>query len=292
MASRLVAVLEMIKWKHTVFALPMALAAAALAAEHLAGEQPLAWWLWRLLLVVLACFAARTAAMTHNRIADRVFDATNPRTASRPSVTGEVSPRFMWGTVAVSALAFIAIAALLNTLALILSIPFLLVLLGYNHAKRFTAAAHLWLGLALGLAPVGAWIAITGTVAWPPVILGLAIIPWVAGFDIIYALADIEHDRREGLHALPARLGAERALLVAALLHSVCFGLFVLVAFICDLRGWYLLGLLAAGSLLLVEHLLVRPSESARPPAALLPINGVFSLAIMLGILLDVWTAA
>ncbi len=290
MSRRLPTLLETIKWQHTVFALPMALAGAALAASRSEPHGAL-WWMWRVALIVAACAAARTAAMTYNRLVDRDIDATNPRTAARPSVTGDVTPRFMGVTVLVCGALFVGIAALLNPLALALSVPLLLVLLGYSHAKRFTVLAHLWLGAALGLSPLGAWIAILGEIAWPPIALGLAVLLWVGGFDILYALADIEHDQREGLHSIPARLGARRAMDIAALLHILAFATLATLALTVPLGGWYFTAVLIGGALLLLQHRLVQPDDLSRLPTAFLTLNGLFSLAILLGVVLDLWTA-
>ncbi|NUP88379.1 MAG: UbiA family prenyltransferase [Candidatus Sumerlaeia bacterium] len=287
--ARLTIVLDLIRWQHTVFALPMALASAVLAIDA-SPPRSAGWWTWKILLIVLAAFAARSAAMAHNRWADRDIDATNPRTASRPSVTGAVSPGFLLGFTVAACLVFVLISGLINTLALALSPLFLTVLLGYSHAKRFTALAHIWLGVALGLAPVGAWVAITGSLAWTPLLMGLAVVPWVAGFDILYALADIEHDRREGLHSIPARLGARRAMALAAVLHVLSVMLLLILGLVAQRGLWYTIGVLAAGALLVLEHRLVRPEDLSRLPSAFLTLNGLFSLAILAGVVLDVWS--
>lgn len=280
---------DLIKWQHTVFALPMAIAGVALAGATIA-RQPRPWWAWHIALILAACFAARSSAMAYNRWLDRDVDATNPRTALRPSVTGEISPGFLLGFVLLWCAVFVGVAALLNSLALALSVPVLLVLLGYSHAKRFTPLTHLWLGAALGLAPVGAWVAITGRLdSWTPFTLALGVVFWVAGFDILYALADIEHDRREGLHSVPARLGARAAMDLAALSHCAAFGALVMLAFVAERGPYYLTGLLFGGACLLLEHRLVRPGDLSRLPVAFLGLNGLFSVAIMLGTIFDVF---
>jgi 4-hydroxybenzoate polyprenyltransferase len=284
---RLIALLEMIKWQHTVFALPMALAAGALAVEQAPDHSP-RWWSGRVALIVAAAFFARTAAMTHNRLIDRDVDATNPRTASRPSVTGEVTPRLMLGIVILCGLAFIGIAALLNTLALILSPLVLAVLLGYSHAKRFTSLTHVWLGAALGLAPVGAWIAILGDISLTPALLGLSVVAWVAGFDILYALVDIEHDRREDLHSIPVRLGVRRSMDLSALLHVLSVALLIALGLVAHRGILFAAGVLAGAGLLQAEHRLIR-RDLGHLPHAFLTMNGLFSLAILLGVVLDVW---
>ncbi|MBN1475238.1 UbiA family prenyltransferase [Candidatus Sumerlaeota bacterium] len=290
MLHRLIALLEMIRWQHTVFALPMALAAAALAVEEAPEHSP-RWWLGRVALIVAAAFFARTAAMTHNRLIDRDIDATNPRTASRPSVTGEVPPGLMLGIVILCGLAFIGIAALLNTLALILSPLVLAILLGYSHAKRFTSLTHVWLGVSLGLAPVGAWIAILGEISSAPLLLGLSVVAWVAGFDILYAMADIEHDSHENLRSIPVLLGVGRSMALSALLHALSVALLITLGIVGQRGPLFALGVLVGAGLLLTEHRLIR-RDLDHLPHVFLTMNGLFSLAILVGVVLDVWTRA
>ena len=204
--------LEMIKFSHTLFALPFALYAAFLAAGGWPAPATLA-------KILLAMVGARSAAMAHNRLADRRIDAANPRTASRALPSGALSVGFVRAFLAASVVLFVAAAASLNRLTLLLSPVALALLLLYSYTKRFTALSHLVLGLCLALAPVGAWIAVRGALELLPVLLGLAVLLWTAGFDVIYSLQDEEFDRSAGLRSIPARLGAARALVVSALLH-------------------------------------------------------------------------
>lgn len=202
-----------VKWSHSVFALPFALASFCLADHRFPG--------WRLLgLVVGAVLTARVAAMAFNRIADVPLDLQNPRTASRHLPTGRVSRSTAWGIALGASIAFVLIAVSINHLAGILSPVALMIILGYSYTKRFTSLSHFVLGLALGLAPVGAWVAVRSTLwGWVPWLLTLAVIAWVAGFDIIYSLQDAHFDRIHGLHSMVVRLGKERALALARLLH-------------------------------------------------------------------------
>jgi 4-hydroxybenzoate polyprenyltransferase len=203
----------MIAFKHSVFALPFAVIALITAADP---QWPdLSTWLW----VVVAMVSGRTAAMAFNRLADHRIDAANPRTAGRALPAGRLSRPFVWTLTLASAVVFVSAAAMLNRLCLALSLPTLGALLGYSYTKRFTAGSHLWLGSALGLAPIAAWIAVTAEFAWPPLVLAAAVSLWVAGFDVIYSLQDEAFDRSRGLKSLPATLGARTALLLARLFH-------------------------------------------------------------------------
>jgi len=268
--------LEMIRFSHSVFALPFALLALVLAGEGLPSLRTLG-------LVLVAMIAARSAAMAFNRIVDRRFDATNPRTATRHLVTGSLSVPFAWGFTAVSIAIFVGAAALLNSTALALSPAVLVVLLGYSYLKRFTTAAHLGVGLALGLSPLGAWVAGAGGLVGDlrvPLLLGAAVVLWVSGFDVIYACQDAEVDRREGLHSLPARLGVAGALQVAAWLHLLAVVSFVLVAPVAGLRWPYLCAVGVASSLLLYEHTIVTPTDLSKVNVAFFNVNGLLALLV------------
>ena len=212
----------MVKFSHTVFALPFALLSSVLAA----GGWPKAATLGKILLAMVA---ARSAAMAHNRLADRAIDAANPRTASRALPAGRLSVGFARAFLAASVILFLIAAASLNRATLLLSPVALALLLLYSYTKRFTALSHLVLGLCLALAPVGAWIAVRGSLETLPVLLGLAVLFWAAGFDVIYALQDEAFDRSAGLRSIPVRFGARRALWVSALFHAAMLGLLILV---------------------------------------------------------------
>lgn len=275
--------LEMIKFSHSVFALPFALLSAVRAAGR--GGIAAATLFW----IVVAMVAARTAAMTFNRIADRRIDAENPRTSSRALPAGRLTVFFASGLCLASSGVFVLAARELNPLAFALSVPTLFVLFVYSFSKRFTALSHLLLGLCLGIAPMGAWVAVRGELARPPLYLGLAVLCWTAGFDILYSLQDESFDRARGLHSLPARLGTKRALMSARALHGVTIVFFSLFAW--SVSG----GLLLAGAVVLaaaalwLEHRLVSAEDLSRLDAAFFAVNGLLSAGFgALGIA-DLW---
>jgi len=265
----------MIRFAHTIFALPFALLSTLLAAGGVPSLPTLFW-------ILVAMVGARSAAMSFNRIVDRGIDARNPRTASRELPAGILSVRFAALFSAVSAALFVLAAAQLNRLCLLLSPVALAVVLGYSLTKRFTSLSHLVLGLSLAIAPVGAWIAVTGALALLPVVLALAVVFWVAGFDVLYSLQDETFDRDQGLRSLPAQLGNRRALLLSALFHAAAlallFGTFVLA------RGGLLfgLGVVLAGAFLVRQHAIVRPGDLSRVDAAFFTANGWLSVIFFL----------
>src|SRR5262245_27329947 len=278
-------ILEMIRFSHTLFALPFALLAAIMAwtTPTSATLLPPAFR-WRDLVGILVCMiAARRAAMAFNRLADRAVDAENPRTKSRHLPAGVLSVGSVVAFTAISSVSFVAATALFlpNRLPLILSLPVLLFLLAYSYTKRFTALAHFWLGAALMLAPVAAWIAIRGELAWPPIVLGGAVLLWVAGFDIIYASRDFDVDVRLSLHSLPARLGVARALRVAAICHLGAVILLAVLPLVFPYLGAiYYTGVAIVAALLVYEHWLVRPDDLTRVNIAFFNVNAVVSLGI------------
>ncbi len=263
--------LEMIKFEHSVFALPFALTGALLAVRG--------WPTWReLLWLVVAMVGARSAAMTFNRIADRKFDALNPRTRMRALPTGQLRVRFAVGFTVVSC-ALVALAAYeLNPLAFKLCPGAVAILLGYSFTKRFTWFSHFILGLCLGMSPIAAWIALRGDLSASILVLGAAVALWVAGFDIIYACQDVESDRALGLHSFPRRYGIAAALSTSAVLHMVMLALLILVARMEKLEWMALAGLVAVAALLAYEHALVKPSDLSRVNAAFFTVNGYISL--------------
>ena len=278
--------LEMIKFSHTLFALPFALLGAALAAKGPDG------WQGRIQdgFGILICMAtARSAAMAFNRLVDRRYDAANPRTANRHLPTGALSVGFTRLFALANAGLFIAATLLFlpNVLPLALSIPVLLWLLGYSYAKRFTSLAHYWLGLALGMAPLAAWIALRGDVAWTPVVLGMAVLFWVGGFDIVYACQDVEFDRAAGLRSIPARLGIANALRVARLSHALMLVCLLILGQTAQLGWIYHLGVAVVAVVLLVEHLLVRADDLARVNIAFFQLNVAVSVGLLVVGLLD-----
>jgi len=281
---RLMAVLDMIKFHHTVFALPFALLAMAWAAQGWPG--------WRACAGVLAAMVgARSAAMTFNRLADRKYDAQNPRTSKWPLSTGAVSLPFAWGFFLVSVALFFAAAWFLNPLCLALSPLALLVILGYSYTKRFTVLCHLILGFADGISAPGAWIAVTGTLegSAPAWWLCAALTAWIAGFDYLYSLQDREFDREHGLHSWPALYGVVSTLWVSAGLHVMTLGFMAVAAFGVGV-GWIVWAALAAtGMALVYEHLIVRPSDLSRLGAAFFSVNGYISVGLFLAGVTDLW---
>jgi 4-hydroxybenzoate polyprenyltransferase len=262
---------RMIKLSHSVFALPFALASAALAAREGFRWSQIAW-------IVVAMVGARSAAMGFNRLADHALDARNPRTAGRELPAGRLSRAEVWAFVALSAALLVLAAWRLNPLCLALAPAALLIVFGYSYTKRFTSLSHVFLGLGLALAPVGAWLAIRGAFAAPPLVLGLAVLAWVAGFDVIYACQDVEFDRREGLRSLPARLGPAGALRVARLLHAGAVGLLASLYGLTPLHPVYLAGVAGVALLLGYEHSLVRADDLSRVDAAFFMLNGWVSV--------------
>jgi 4-hydroxybenzoate polyprenyltransferase len=270
----------MIKFSHTVFALPFALVGMLLAAEGVPGIGTIFW-------IVIAMVGARTAAMAWNRIADAGIDARNPRTADRHLPSGRVAPLEAWCLV-VGGVAVLELAAwALNPLCLWLSPIALAVIFAYPYTKRFTLLCHFLLGLALAAAPLGAWIAVTGQWSWRIVPLGVAVLIWVAGFDILYALHDIEFDREEGLHSIPQRLGTGPSLKLASRLHGAVVALLALQIPLFGLGPWYWVGLGVVAALLLYEHALVTPYDLSRLDAAFFAMNGVISVIVFVATLLD-----
>ena len=265
--------LSLVTFAHTVFALPFALLSAVLAAR---GVPPLP----TLALILVAMVGARSAAMAFNRIVDRRIDAANPRTQARDIPAGRVSVLEASVFCAVSALVFVAAAWRLNPLCLALSPVALLVVLGYSYAKRVTALSHVVLGLGLAIAPVGAWIAVTGAFALPPVVLGLSVLFWVAGFDVIYSLQDEAFDRAEGLFSLPARLGPRRALHVSTFFHALALALLYGVFLLVDGGPLFGAGVVLAGVFLVRQHVLVKPGDLSRVDGAFFTANGWLSVAV------------
>jgi len=278
--GRLRAVLAMIAFPHTLFALPFALFGTMLAARE---ASPPGWPGGRTLLLILGCMVtARSAAMAYNRLVDHRLDAANPRTAGRHLPAGLLGRAWVGGFVIANAALFMGLATLLGPLAGRLSPLALAWTLGYSHAKRFTAASHFWLGLSLAIAPIGAWIAVRGTLASAPWLLAAAVLLWVAGFDLIYALQDAAFDRARGLHSLPVRLGAAGTLRLAALCHG---GMLIALALLGVQQGLGLpfrAGLLLAAILLIWEHRVVRGGDLARIDLAFFRINSWVGVLIFL----------
>jgi 4-hydroxybenzoate polyprenyltransferase len=272
--------LEMIKFSHTLFALPFALLGAALAAH-----EPDGWhgrfqdWLG-----ILLCMAtARSTAMAFNRVADRHFDALNPRTSGRHLPAGRLSVSSVVIFTLICAVGFIGATLLFlpNRWPLYLSGPVLLWLLGYSYSKRFTSLAHFWLGLSLSLAPIAAWIALRGDLRWPPVLLAMAVLLWVSGFDIIYACQDVEFDKTVELRSVPKAIGVRRALQLAALCHALMIVPLVVLGLVYPLGPIYFVGVALVAGLLLYEHVLVRPDDLTRVNIAFFQVNILISMGLL-----------
>jgi 4-hydroxybenzoate polyprenyltransferase len=281
MLHNLRATLEMIKWEHSIFALPFALCGAMLAASGLPTAHQILW-------IVIAMLAARSAAMAFNRLADAAIDAANPRTRTRALPAGHLSPAFVTTFVVVSCAIFILAAAQLNRLTLWLSPVALAVLLLYSYTKRFTRWSHLVLGFALGIAPAAAWIAVRGSLDPRILILTAAVTFWVAGFDILYACQDFQFDRDSGLHSIPRHAGIQRALWIARAFHLIM--LFLLIALLpaFALGKLAIAGVIAVTLLLLYEHSLVRPDDLSRLNAAFFTMNGIISVVFAAFVVADI----
>jgi 4-hydroxybenzoate polyprenyltransferase len=270
----------MIKWEHSIFALPFALCGAMLAASGLPTGHQLLW-------IVIAMLAARSAAMAFNRLADASIDAANPRTSTRALPAGQLSPTFVITFVIVSCAIFILAAAQLNRLTLWLSPVALAVLLLYSHTKRFTRWSHLVLGFALGIAPSAAWIAVRGSLDPRILILTAAVTFWVAGFDILYACQDFDFDRQAGLHSIPRHLGIHRALWIARAFHLIMLLLLIALLPAFALGKLAIAGVAAVAILLAYEHSLVSPRDLSKLDAAFFTMNGIISTVFALFIAAD-----
>lgn len=275
---------EFVRFSHTVFALPFALASMMVAASTSRG-----WPGWRTSLLILAAMVcARTAAMGFNRIADRKLDAQNPRTAQRHLPKGEIGLVGAWVLVWSAGGLFVVSAALLNRLCFYLSPVALLVVFFYSFTKRFTDFSHFFLGLALGIAPLGAWLAVRGTFDWPPCVLAAAVVFWLVGFDIIYATQDYEFDRTQGLRSLPVRLGIVGSLQVARAAHAMMAALLLAFGLISDLRVPYYIGLGIILVCLVGQHLLARKQDPVSLNAAFFRMNAVISAVFLGAVVIDV----
>ena len=274
--------LEMIKWEHSIFALPFALTAALLAAHGFPPWRSLVW-------ILVAMVAARSSAMAFNRWADAKIDAANPRTRSRAIPAGLLSAQFVFGFTCVAALIFVFAAAQLNRLTLYLSPVVLVILLGYSYLKRFTRWSHLGLGLAIGLAPSAAWIAVRGSLDPRILVLTAAVTLWAGGFDVLYACQDFEHDRAAGLHSLPQAIGIPAAFWAARALHLAMLALLVWFGILFHFLaiGWA--GIAIVTLLLAYEHSIVSPRDLRRLNAAFFTMNGVIAMVFFIFVAADLW---
>ena len=269
--------LSLVKIEHTLFALPLAFTGCILAARGMPSLKVLG-------LVALAFAGARTAAMAFNRLADRHLDALNPRTADREIPSGQINVYQAWALVVLAVGTYFLAALALNWVCFSLSPVALAILLAYSYSKRFTWLCHLFLGLCLGLAPVAGWLAVTGQVEWTPVVLGIGVLFWVAGFDVIYACQDVEFDRSHKLHSVPAWLGTRVALRLAGLAHIAAICLFMLAGKLAGLNWpFYLLSLVTCG-LLYWEHKLLHPDDLSRLDLAFFNVNSMVSFSLLVSV--------
>ncbi len=289
--------LSLVKFSHTIFAMPFAMIGFFLAVLRpaiqwqTAGSTPAGWqqWLLKLALVIACMVTARSAAMGFNRYLDRHFDALNPRTAIREIPAGIISAdNALWFVIA-NCMLFVVFAGLLNRLCLVLSPVALFVVLGYSYTKRFTALCHIILGIGLSLAPIGAYIAVTNRFDLLPLLFSFAVVCWVSGFDIIYAMQDEEFDRHQQLHSIPAALGKSRALRVSELLHLLSTT-FVVVAGIMGAFGWwYWIGVAVFAGMLVYQHSIVKPNDLSRVNIAFMTANGIASVVFAVFVIIDLF---
>lgn len=267
-------ILDMIKFEHTIFALPFAIMSAFIAAEGIPPLPKLGW-------ILVAMVGARSCAMAFNRLVDAEIDSENPRTAMRAIPAGLITKGAVSVFTLISAGLLVFAAWRLNPLAFALSPVALAVIMGYSYTKRFTALSHLWLGLALSISPVGAWIAIKGQFDWTPIILCCVVLLWTAGFDIIYACQDVNFDRKHGLHSIPARLGIRWALWVSSALHVVAVLLLFGIPLFTELGLFYYIGVGIVILIFIYEHAIIKPNDLSRVNLAFFTLNGMISLVLM-----------
>ncbi|HEY0796327.1 MAG TPA: UbiA-like polyprenyltransferase [Acidisarcina sp.] len=272
--------LEMIKWEHSIFVLPFALVGAMLASNGLPPMSKVAW-------IVVCMVTARSAAMAFNRLADADLDAANPRTAMRAIPAGMLSRHFVAGFTGLMSLLFIAAASRLNKEALLLSPLALGVVIFYSYTKRFTRWSHLFLGIAMGIAPSAAWIAVRGSLDPRILVLTAAVLFWGAGFDVLYACQDVDHDRGVGLRSLPAAVGVKRAFWFSHLMHLIMICLLGWLALLFNLKAVAWLGIAVVAALLFYEHLIISPRDSRRLNAAFFTTNGVIAVVFFLFVACD-----
>lgn len=275
-------IMNFIRFEHTLFALPFAAIGAILGCHGLPSIHAITW-------IFICMVTARSAAMAYNRIVDRDIDAQNPRTSSREIPAGVIGVPFAVGFTVVMSIGFILASSQLNQLALFLSPVALLIAFGYSHAKRFTAFSHAWLGLALSIAPVGAWIAVTGSLTLAPCVIGASVVCWLIGFDTLYALQDMEFDKKTRLHSIPSRFGLQGSLKIARISHAVMILFLGFLPFIYPL-GWpYAISVGAVASVLCYEHYVMNPTDMKKVNIAFFKCNIAISLILMTGVLVNLY---
>ncbi len=281
MLNKIKIILEMIKFEHTVFALPFAFTGAVLAANGLPSWRTILW-------ITVAMVGARSAAMGFNRWADRKFDAENPRTKERALPRGLVTPFQVVLFTALSSAVLIFAAYMLNPLSFYLSPVALATVFFYSYTKRFTFLSHAFLGLAICLAPIGSWIAVSGKIAFPALVLGGAVLFWLLGFDILYALQDIEFDKKAGLHSIPQRFGIRRALWISRTAHGITMAALFWLSSLLSLGWYYRAGIFIALCLIIYEHSLIKEDDLSKLDLAFFNMNGYISVTIFVFTFLDV----
>ena len=280
--QKITTLLNLIKFSHTIFSFPFAVMSAFLAAGGMPGMR-------QLLLIIAALVMARSAAMSFNRLVDTHYDINNPRTTYRVTLQKKIGRTNLWMFTILCATLFILCAWSLNRLALYMSPLAILIIFGYSYTKRFTHLSHFVLGLALALSPIGAWVGIQGTLAATPFLLACAVVLWTAGFDIIYACQDIEHDIKSGLYSVPKRLGVRGALILSGILHLFMVGILIALPRYTDLGIIYSIGVYIVAALLLYEHALVKPKDLSRVNTAFFTMNGLISMGLMGVTLIDIF---
>lgn len=276
-------ILDLIKFSHTIFSFPFAVMSAFLAADGMPGIR-------QLLLILAALVTARSAAMSFNRLVDASYDIHNPRTAYRVELQKKIGRKYVWIFTVLCVILFIACAWSLNRLAFYMSPLAILIIFGYSYTKRFTHLSHFVLGFALGLSPVGAWIGIQGTLSLTPFLLAIAVVLWTAGFDIIYACQDLEHDVKSGLYSIPKKLGVRGALILSVVLHFFMVLVLLALSWYTDLGMTYTIGVCIVASLLFYEHAIVKPKDLSRINTAFFTVNGIISVGLMGVTLLDIFS--
>lgn len=284
--NRLALILQMIKFEHTLFALPFAYLGAILGSKEMLGVLP-SWG--QLGWVTMAMFGARSAAMALNRVIDRHIDAKNARTEGRAIPMQAISLPFAWVFIVISLLIFGIAASQLNLLAMQLLPLAIFCLVIYSYTKRFTWLCHFVLGIAIGLAPLGGWVATTGQINGLGVLLFITVAFWIAGFDIIYACQDMQFDQQEGLYSIPVRFGLAKALLISSLTHAFTLAGLVGLLMYSHLSLWFAVGIVIATMILIYEHAIVSPTDLSRLNTAFFTMNGVLSVVIFLFAMVDVW---
>jgi len=282
MISRLVLTLRMIKIEHSVFALPFALISALVAAGGLPSWGKLFW-------IFVAMVSGRSCAMAFNRLADHRFDRLNPRTSRWPLAAGYLSVPFVAVFTAVCAVILVYASSRINHLAFVLSPAALAIICLYSFAKRFTALSHWFIGLALAVAPAGAWIAVRGALGFDPLMLCFAILFWTAGFDLIYSCQDAQFDREQGLHSIPSQYGISKALLLSNICHAITILFLLAFGYGTGLGAWYFSGCALIAALLIYEHTLVSPTDLSRVNEAFFTINGLISVLLLVATSLDLY---